>query len=66
MNKEKISKTTGVHQLTENDWMKEFRVSTQYFDNHIQEMVLRDETILQERGNNNSKLSDFVRHKFKL
>lgn len=62
MSNERISKTTGVHQLPENDWMKEFRVSSQYSDHLIQELVLRDETILQKRGLEHSKPSDFVRH----
>ena len=66
MSKERIFKTTGVHQLPENDWMKEFRVSSQYSDFTIQELVLRDETILQKRSIDRSEVSDFGRHlKFK-
>lgn len=66
MNKERVLKTTGIHQLSENDWMKEFRVSSQYSDQLIYELVLRDETILQKRSVDRSEVSDFVRHlKFK-
>lgn len=66
MSKERISKTTGEHQLSENEWMREFRVSSQYTNFLIQELVLRDETILQKRSVDRSEVSDFGRHlKFK-
>lgn len=66
MSSQKIMKTTGEHLLSENEWMKEFRVSSQYSDTLIYELVLRDETILQKRSVDRSEVSDFGRHlKFK-
>ena len=61
MGKEKIMKTTGVHELSENEWMIMFRVSSQYYENSIEELVLRDEEILEKRLEN-SKSTDFARH----
>ena len=62
MSSQKIMKTTGEHLLSENEWMKEFRVSSQYSDSLIYELVLRDETILQKRSVDRSEVSDFGRH----
>lgn len=61
MGKEKIMKTTGVHQVSENEWMIMFRVSSQYYENSIEELVLRDEEIFEKRLEN-SKPADFARH----
>lgn len=62
MGKEKIMKTTGVHLLSENEWMVMFRVSSQWYESTIEELMLRDENILQKRELENSESADFVRH----
>lgn len=56
MNKEKIRKSIyPPHRPSRDEWMKEFRVSTQYYEQQVLELVLRDEHIFEKRLENNKK-----------
>jgi hypothetical protein len=56
MNKEKIRKSIyPPHRPSPEEWMKEFKVSSQYYELQVLELVLRDEVIFEKRSNTNNK-----------
>ncbi len=56
MNKLKICKSIyPPHRPSPDEWMKEFRVSIQYYEQQVLELVLKDEIIFEKRLENNKK-----------
>jgi hypothetical protein len=60
MNKEKIHKSIyPPHRPSPDEWMREFRVSSQYYKQHVLELVLRDEIISERRSNIKNKKNKY-------